>query len=92
MSEEALEPEGFIETVARFYGQVSIDMDLMKKAVNEIDAKQAATWCDDGMHWMDMGEGGEASLPSAADGRDGAWQASFQLACVHRMPPPVRVY
>ena len=40
---ESSEPEGFIETVARFYGQVSINMQQMDKAVNEIDGKQNAT-------------------------------------------------
>ena len=55
---EASEPEGFIETVARFYGQVSIDMDLMKKAVNEIDAKQAAT--------AQLIEGLQSQLPASA--------------------------
>ena len=58
MSEEAREPEGFVETVARFYGQVSIDMDLMKKAVNEIDAKQAAT--------AQLIEGLQSQLPASA--------------------------
>ena len=33
-------PEGFVDTVARYYGQFSTDMKQTQQAVDEIDRKQ----------------------------------------------------